>query len=145
MKAKIFLGLVCAALLAIGWGACAPEKPTPRPDQAQVQNFLPGDDAKVFPVAPPTEARPAKPAAPEVPVLRAQVADTTASDGTGDGGGFLAWAKAHWAVLAGALFAIAEAIVRVTPTERDNSIVNWLKKLLDGWLPNNSATGGQHA
>lgn len=139
MKAKFFIGIICASLLAIGWGACAPEKPTPRPDQVEA---VPQSGERIAPAA---EAQAAKPAAaPEVPVLRAQVPDSTLTDGNGDGGGFWAWAKAHWGVLLGAVFAIAEAIVRVTPTERDNSIVNWLKKLLDGWLPNNSANGGQH-
>ncbi len=45
-----------------------------------------------------------------------------------------------------AVFALAEAVVRVTPTEKDNSIVNKVvavgSYLLDLVLPNRSKKGG---
>ena len=42
-----------------------------------------------------------------------------------------------------ALLILAEAIVRVTPTERDNSILNGIKKIWDIILPNIKKDGGR--
>lgn len=51
-----------------------------------------------------------------------------------------------WKVIILAVFALAEAIVRITPSEKDNSIVNKVvtvaTSVLDFLLPNKSRSGG---
>lgn len=43
----------------------------------------------------------------------------------------------------GAVLILLEAIVRVTPTEKDNSILNGIKKIWDIVLPNLKQGGGR--
>ena len=47
-----------------------------------------------------------------------------------------------------ALLLVAEVIVRLTPSEEDNSIVNnignWIRAILDMLIPNRKKDGGRH-
>jgi hypothetical protein len=47
----------------------------------------------------------------------------------------------NWAIILPAALAFAEVIVRITPSEKDNSILNWIMKGVD-WLIKNKKTGG---
>ena len=48
-----------------------------------------------------------------------------------------------------ALLLVAEVIVRLTPSQEDNSIVNniggWIRGILDVLVPNRDKDGGRHA
>jgi hypothetical protein len=50
----------------------------------------------------------------------------------------------NWKALLLALFGFIETIVRLTKTERDNSIFNYIKTILDWLLPNRKTDGGTH-
>lgn len=51
----------------------------------------------------------------------------------------------NWAVVLTATLVFAEAIVKITPSEKDNSILNFIKKILDFVLPNIRKGGGEHS
>ena len=55
-------------------------------------------------------------------------------------GGFI---RDNWIVLLLGFLAFVEVIIRLTPTETDNSIFNILKRLLDAWFPNVKKEGGK--
>lgn len=135
MKSKFLLAITFGALLAIGHYACSPDKPKDTTPVCTVE------DAP----AQPTEAQPQ--------VLLAQVADdpVPAQEEVPDtpqvdegGGGFWAWVRSNWTGLVFALFTLAEAIVRLTPSEKDDSLVNLLKRWIDKLLPNRAVGGGAH-
>ncbi len=72
-------------------------------------------------------------------VLSAQVGDTVSgSENIAD---FL---KSHWLALVGGLLSFLEVVVRLTPSERDNSILNFIKMILDGLFPNRKNPDGTH-
>lgn len=50
----------------------------------------------------------------------------------------------QWAGIVAAIFAVAETIVRLTPTEKDNSILNSIKSVVDALLPNLKKDGGEY-
>ena len=50
--------------------------------------------------------------------------------------------KNNWIALVLGLLGFIELIVRLTPTERDNSLFNWLTALINGLLPNFKKGGG---
>ncbi len=87
-----------------------------------------------------------------LPVAYAQVATTDTLDvgdpdrsGNGsDSGGLWAIIKQNWGLVVTALLGLLEVIVRLTPTEKDNSVFNFLKFLLDKIIPNRSQEGGAH-
>lgn len=41
-------------------------------------------------------------------------------------------------IIIGAIIPVLEIIVRLTPSEKDNSIVNKIKRFYDKWFPNKS-------
>ena len=47
----------------------------------------------------------------------------------------------NWYWLVPLVIAIAEVIVNLTPTEKDNSILNFIVKILDKVLPNKTKDG----
>lgn len=51
---------------------------------------------------------------------------------------------ANWEWLVPALFILLEAVVRITPTEKDNSLLEKVKELFDFILPNLKKGGGKH-
>lgn len=51
---------------------------------------------------------------------------------------------ANWGAVVSALLVFIEAIVRITPTEKDNSIVNFIKWIFDSLFPNKALAGGAH-
>lgn len=59
------------------------------------------------------------------------------------GGGIWDFFLANLSTIILALFALAEVIVRLTPTEKDNSILSFLKRLVDWLIPNISKGGGK--
>lgn len=61
-----------------------------------------------------------------------------------DSGGVWGFIKANWGLLATALLGFVEAIVRITPSNKDNSILSFLKFILDKIIPNARAGGGTH-
>lgn len=85
-------------------------------------------------------------AEPTTPVVYAQNADpeTTADTAPEENGGILGFLKMHWIALLSAFMVFVEAIVRLTPTEKDNSVFNFLKYLFDKVFPNRSSSGGLH-
>lgn len=50
----------------------------------------------------------------------------------------------QWAGIVAGIFAVAETIVRLTPTEKDNSILNAIKSFVDKIIPNLKSNGGEH-
>lgn len=133
MKSKFLLAIVFGALLAIGHSACSPDKPK--------------DTTPVCAV----EGATAQPTAAQPQVMLAQVAEEPsespaddAPDAPQENGGFWAWAKSNWVGLVLALFTIAEAVVRLTPSEKDDSLINLLKRWVDKFLPNRAVGGGAH-
>jgi hypothetical protein len=59
-----------------------------------------------------------------------------------ESGGIWDFFLANLSTIILALFALAEVIVRLTPTEKDNSILSFLKRLVDWLLPNMAKGGG---
>lgn len=52
--------------------------------------------------------------------------------------------QTNWVEAVTILLVVAEFIVRLTPTEKDNSIFNKIKNLLDLILPNYAKGGKKH-
>ena len=50
--------------------------------------------------------------------------------------------KEHWVVLLLGVVALAEVVVRLTPTKKDDTILEKIKLLLDIFLPNKKKSGG---
>ena len=50
--------------------------------------------------------------------------------------------KDNWIPLLLGLIGLTEVITRLTPTKKDDTILEWVKKLLDVFLPNNKKEGG---
>lgn len=50
----------------------------------------------------------------------------------------------NWIALLTGLVALIEVIVRLTPTKKDDSIFNFLKKLFDFLIKNRRHDGGVH-
>lgn len=73
-----------------------------------------------------------------VPTLLAQAPDESQK------GGFWAYLRENWAALLALALLVAEAIVRLTPSDRDNSILNFLKSFIDKLIPNARQGGGSH-
>jgi len=48
-----------------------------------------------------------------------------------------------WEIISVALV-IFELVVRLTPSEKDNSIYNLIKRIVDTLIPNRKNTGGKH-
>ena len=54
----------------------------------------------------------------------------------------LQFIQEHWVVLLLALLAFIEVIVRLTPTEKDNTIFAIVKRIINLFIPNRKKTGG---
>jgi len=85
----------------------------------------------------------------ESEVLTAQiVSDTTITEPPGpspeSSSGWIAFLKEYWTQLSMALVAFLEVVVRLTPTNTDNSILGLVKNILDWLIPNRRAGGGVH-
>ena len=52
--------------------------------------------------------------------------------------------KENWMPLVGALIAFAEVIVRLTPSEKDNSVLKKILDILFFFVPNLRQGGGTH-
>lgn len=52
--------------------------------------------------------------------------------------------KDNWMELLFAVIALAEVVVRLTPTKKDDSILNWVVKILNAIFPNRKKDGGKH-
>lgn len=52
--------------------------------------------------------------------------------------------KENFWTLLFALLGFVEVIVRLTPTKKDDSILEWIYKLLSVIVPNNKSGGGKH-
>ncbi len=50
----------------------------------------------------------------------------------------------NWIVLLTSLIGVAEVIVRLTPSKKDNSILNLVKRIIDAIIPNFRSGGGRH-
>lgn len=50
--------------------------------------------------------------------------------------------KQNWGMLLIALLAFIEVIVRLTPTEKDNTIFAIVKRIINLFIPNRKKTGG---
>jgi hypothetical protein len=64
--------------------------------------------------------------------------------GSGGDGSYWGWLKKNYAMALTMLFFMAEGVVRITPSEKDDSIVNWVKRQVDKLLPNKTKDGGEH-
>lgn len=51
----------------------------------------------------------------------------------------------HWVTIFAGIIGLAEIIVRLTPSDRDNSILNLIKRLIDAICPNFRTGGGKHS
>ncbi len=51
--------------------------------------------------------------------------------------------KNNWVPLLLGLIGLAEVVTRLTPTKKDDSILEWVKKLLDVFIPNLKKGGGK--
>lgn len=70
------------------------------------------------------------------PALEAPLADPSVD---GVESNFL---KDNWIALVFGLFGFADVVTRLTPTEKDNSILNWLFTLFNALIPNLKKGGG---
>lgn len=50
--------------------------------------------------------------------------------------------KENWVALLFGLLAFVEVIVRLTPTTKDDTVLEWIKKILDVFIPNRAKGGG---
>lgn len=78
------------------------------------------------------------------PTAYAQSDGTIVPDQADSPGGIWGFVRSNWAALLALLIALVEGIVRLTPTEKDNSIFGFLKYILDRIIPNARAGGGTH-
>lgn len=59
-------------------------------------------------------------------------------------GGMLDFIKTNAVILLWGLIALVEVVTRLTPTTKDDTILTWIKTILDAIIPNKSASGGTH-
>lgn len=50
--------------------------------------------------------------------------------------------KDNWFVLLMGLIGLAEVITRLTPTQKDNTVLEWIKQILNIVVPNKKREGG---
>ena len=55
------------------------------------------------------------------------------------------WVKANYIILIGIVMTLFEAVVRLTPTEKDNNLFRTIQSWLDMLLPNYKKGGGKFA
>ena len=51
--------------------------------------------------------------------------------------------KEHWVALLFGLLGFAEVVTRLTPTKKDDTILQWIKSILDVIIPNLAKGGGK--
>ena len=51
--------------------------------------------------------------------------------------------KDYWMPLLLGLIGLAEVVTRLTPTKKDDTVLNWVKQLLDVFVPNLKKGGGK--
>lgn len=136
MKSKFLIPIMLFALL-LTLALFQPSSPSPVPPNL--------DGAPSVTVPADQVALVVKPPVAPLQVAYAQITTDSTDSGGGSGGGLGAFLKTHWLALVLGLFGLLEVIVRLTPSDRDNSIINFLKSLLDAILPNRRSTGGEHA
>jgi len=59
-------------------------------------------------------------------------------------GGFWGLVKTHWGAILSAFLIFIESIIRITPSNKDNSIFSFIKFILDKIIPNARSGGGTH-
>ncbi len=52
--------------------------------------------------------------------------------------------KENWGTVLTGLLTFLSVIVRLTPTKKDDDILNWIIKILNAIVPNRKAGGGVH-
>lgn len=52
--------------------------------------------------------------------------------------------KDHWIVLLFGLLAFVEIVIRLTPTKKDDSILNFIMKIVNFLIPNHKRNSGLH-
>jgi len=52
--------------------------------------------------------------------------------------------QTNWIELLFGVIALAEVVVRLTPTKKDDSILEWVIKLVSFLIPNRKDGGGKH-
>ena len=52
--------------------------------------------------------------------------------------------KDNWVTLLFALLGFVEVVVRLTPTKKDDSILNFILKIINAIFPNRKKEGGTH-
>jgi hypothetical protein len=111
-------------------------------DNIEVRDFSESADAQPDTDAPvaysQTDAPPASPA------VEAQDETPAPPPEASESGNVWDFIKANLVALILALMALAELIVRATPTKKDDSIFNFLKSILDSIIPNRRVGGGSH-
>ncbi len=50
--------------------------------------------------------------------------------------------KEHWVALLFGFLGFVEIITRLTPTKKDDTVLEWVKKVLDIFIPNRASGGG---
>jgi len=51
----------------------------------------------------------------------------------------------NWGKILAGIIGLAEIIVRLTPSDQDNSILNLIKRIIDAIIPNFRIRGGKHS
>jgi hypothetical protein len=74
-------------------------------------------------------------------IITTPVTDTPDTSSENDVG-WLAFLKANLLTIVTAVIALLEVIVRLTPTERDNSLLSAIKAIIDKFIPNRRTGGG---
>lgn len=113
-------------------------------EQAPLQ--APVNALVVHPTDKTLSVRPGKPEG-ATKYLQAQIPDSVTTPDEplqADDVGWLDYVKANLVVLIYALIALIEVIVRLTPTDKDNSLLSALKALLDKLIPNRRVGGGTY-
>ena len=50
--------------------------------------------------------------------------------------------KENWVALLFGLLGFVEVVTRLTPTTKDDTVLEWIKKILDVFIPNRASGGG---
>lgn len=71
-----------------------------------------------------------------------QVALSQAVEEPAETGGLSKFFRDHWVALLLGFLGFIEVVIRLTPSEKDNTLFTLFRRLLDAFLPNRKAGGG---
>lgn len=129
---KLFLLGALLVALTMKFGIAQRDLVRSQRDQVETSKVIPVQYAQVVPAPEITEVD-----TPDIP---------SSNDPMPEQEGVSIWKfiLSNWVALLFALGAFLEAIVRLTPTQKDDSILNFIKSILDSFIPNRRTGGGTH-